>query len=254
MDAKFITLNRDNIGKEHVCCAFSDKKSTEGYELKKEWLKSGFDAGLVFCRLDARAKVFIEYMPAETAWVPVEAEGYLYIGCFWVAGQYKGQGYGKVLLQMAVEDAMQQGKNGLMTIAGTKKLSYLSDTKWLVRQGFEICQTLPYGYSLLVKKLNSEAKNPQFKETVMTGKCPETNGLVAYYTNRCPYTEWYVNVVLKGSALERGIPLKIIKLETCEQAQLSPTPATIFSLFLNGQYMTNDISCCIGDRLDKILK
>lgn len=88
----------------------------------------------------------------------------------------------------------------------------------------------------------------------MTGKCPETNGLVAYYTNRCPYTEWYVNVVLKGSALERGIPLKIIKLETCEQAQLSPTPATIFSLFLNGQYMTNDISCCIGDRLDKILK
>ena len=31
---KYITLTEDNIDKEHICCAFSDKKCLEGYESK----------------------------------------------------------------------------------------------------------------------------------------------------------------------------------------------------------------------------
>ena len=89
---KYITLTEDNIDKEHICCAFSDKKCLEGYESKKEWLKKEFANGYVFRRLDARAKVFIEYVPAEYAWLPVTAPNYLMINCFWVSGQYKGQG------------------------------------------------------------------------------------------------------------------------------------------------------------------
>ena len=37
---KFITLTKDNIENEHICCAFSDKKCTEGYAAKKAWLKN----------------------------------------------------------------------------------------------------------------------------------------------------------------------------------------------------------------------
>lgn len=88
MEAKFITLTKENIDKEHICCAFSDKKCKVGYELKKEWLKREFDNGYVFRRLDERAKVFMEYVPAEKAWIPVEAPNYLMINCFWVSGQY----------------------------------------------------------------------------------------------------------------------------------------------------------------------
>jgi len=32
---------------------------------KKAWLKKEFDNGYIFKRLDERAKVFIEYVPAE---------------------------------------------------------------------------------------------------------------------------------------------------------------------------------------------
>ena len=78
---KYITLTEDNIDKEHICCAFSDKKCLEGYESKKEWLKKEFANGYVFRRLDARAKVFIEYVPAEYAWLPVTAPNYLMINC-----------------------------------------------------------------------------------------------------------------------------------------------------------------------------
>lgn len=172
---KIITLDKSNIGKEHICCAFSDKKCKDGYELKKDWLRQEFDNGYIFRRIDARAKVFIEYGPAENGWLPVNAPDYLLINCFWVSGQYKGQGYGKELLRLAVEDARAQGKEGLVTVVGTTKFHFMSDTKWLLKQGFEICETLSSGFSLLVKKLNPDAGNPEFRESVKSGECVDKN-------------------------------------------------------------------------------
>lgn len=250
----YITLTKENIEKEHICCAFSDKKCKESYEQKKEWLRKELDNGYVFRRLDQRAKVFIEYGPAERAWIPVDAPGYLMISCFWVSGQYKGKGHGKALLQSALDDARAQGKAGLVTVAGTSKLPFMSDTKWLLRQGFEVVAKLPYGFSLLALKIDSGAPDPSFKECVQSGECADKEGLVVYYTNRCPFTEYYVTGSLFCLAQSKGIPLKIIKLGTMEQAQAAPSPATIFSLFFNGKFVTNDLSVCTEGRFDKILK
>ena len=71
----FITLTKANLESEHICCAFSDKKSVEGYKAKKQWLAEEIDKGYVFTKLDERAKVFIEYCPAEYAYLPVNAPG-----------------------------------------------------------------------------------------------------------------------------------------------------------------------------------
>ena len=35
MEAKYITLTKENIEKEHICCAFSDKKCKDSYEPEK---------------------------------------------------------------------------------------------------------------------------------------------------------------------------------------------------------------------------
>jgi hypothetical protein len=43
-------------------------------------------------------------------------------------------------------------------------------------------------------------------------------------------------------------------LETREQAQNSPTPATIFSLFYNGKFVTTDLSICTESKFTKLLK
>jgi len=254
MDAKFITLTKENIEKEHICCAFSDKKCKDSYELKKDWLKKEFDNGYVFRRLDERAKVFIEYVPAEKAWIPVVAPNYLMLNCFWVSGQYKGKGYAKALLQSAIDDAKQQGKDGLVTVVGTAKFHFMSDTKWLLRQGFETVEKLSYGFSLLALKLNPQAVNPKFNDSVVNGECDNREGLTVYYSNRCPYTEYYVKTELVQTVENRKLPLKIIQLETVEQAQSSPSPATIFSLFYNGKFVTTDLSVCLDSRFDKILK
>ncbi len=112
----YLTLIKDNINGEHICCAFSGKKCAENYELKKQWLTSQFDHGYVFHRLDERAKVFIEFGPAEQAWVYVTAPNYMMIGCFWVSGKFKGHGHGKALLTEVIEAAKNQGKSGLVTV------------------------------------------------------------------------------------------------------------------------------------------
>ncbi len=187
---KIITLNKSNIDKEHICCAFSDKKCNDSYQLKKDWLKREFDNGYVFLRIDARAKVFIEYGPAETGWSPVDAPNYLLVNCFWVSGQYKEQGYGKELLKLAIEDAISQGKDGLVTVVGTNKFHFMSDTKWLLKQGFETCEKLPSGFCLIAKKLNPNAKSPIFKDSVKSGECVDEKGIVVYYSNCCPFTEF----------------------------------------------------------------
>ncbi|NDV64881.1 N-acetyltransferase [Bacteroides sp. 224] len=253
MEATFITLNKENIGKEHICCAFSDKKCKDSYELKKEWLKKEFDNGYVFRRLNERAKVFIEYTPAEKAWVPVEAPNWLMINCFWVSGQYKGKGYAKALLQTAIDDAKQQGKEGLVTIVGTKKFHFMSDPKWLIRQGFETVQTLPYGFSLLALKLKPEADTPSFNENTLSGECPDKNGIVVYYSNRCPFTEYHIQNSLQETAQKRNLPVKVIKFTGMEEAKDSPTPATIFSLYYNGKFVTTDLSTCMDSRFDKVV-
>ena len=250
---KIIKLDKSNIANEHICCAFSDKKCQESYELKKDWLRREFDNGYVFRRIDARAKVFIEYGPAENGWIPVIAPNYLLINCFWVSGQYKGQGYAKALLQQALDDAKAQGKDGLVTVVGTTKFHFMSDTKWLIRQGFETCEKISSGFSLLVKKINPKANNPKFSNSVLSGECTDKEGLVAYFSNRCPFSEYHVKTSLIDTAKKRNLPLKIIKLDTKEQAQSAPSPATIFSLFHNGKFITTDLSVCMDSRFDKVI-
>lgn len=250
---KIINLTSENIRDEHICCAFSDKKCKDSYALKKDWLKQEFSNGYVFRRLDARAKVFIEYGPAEKAWLPIDAPNYLNINCFWVSGKYKGKGYGKALLQSAIDDAKSQNKSGLVTVVGAKKFHFMSDTKWLLRQGFEELERLPNGFSLIVLKLDNADSLPKFKESCTSGECEFKDGLVVYFTNRCPYSEFHVTESLKETVKNRKLPLKIIKLDSLEKAQNAPSPATIFSLFYNGKFITTDISVCMDSRFDKIM-
>ena len=160
----------------------------------------------------------------------------------------------KALLKYAIEDAKKQGKNGLVTVVGTKKYHFMSDTKWLLKQGFEEVERISSGFSLLVMKLHDGAKNPEFNESVKSGECPIKQGIVVYYSNRCPFAEFHAQKSLTETAKKRNLPLKTIKLKTMEEAQNCPSPATIFSMFLNGKFVTTDLSVCMDSRYDKIIE
>ena len=54
----YIRITKENIDKEHICCAMSGKQSVA----KKEWLRQRFDDGLVFYRSEERGKCFIVHV------------------------------------------------------------------------------------------------------------------------------------------------------------------------------------------------
>lgn len=233
---EYLRITRDNIDAEHVCCAMSGKQALA----KKEWLKRRFDEGLIFYRSVERGKCFIEYIPVENAWVPIQADGYLYIDCLWVAGSMKGHGYSNDLLRECVRDAKEQGRKGLCILSAEgRKREFLSDAKYLAHKGFMVADTSSCGIMLMYLPFGSDTEPPQFKECA---KYPtaDGDGFVLYYTDQCPFTHYWVPRV-EAAAEEHSIPLKTIHIISREQAQNTPAPVTTYALFKDGEFLTQGI-------------
>lgn len=229
-------LTDKNIENEHVCCAISDKKSKEGYQKKKNWLKTEFKNGYNFQKLDVRGKVFIEYVPIEKSWLPLKGSNFMVINCFWVAGKYKGEGNGKKLIEQCLKDAKEM--DGIVAISSEKKRPFMSDPKFLKYQGFEIIDEAPPFFKLWGLKTNKDANYPEIMETAKQGICPDNKGITAYYSNTCPFTDYYTNQALREYAASKNIPLTITHLRNKEDGKKMPIPWIINSVFYKGKLVT----------------
>lgn len=236
---EYIKVTQDNIDREHICCAISGNKDPQVLS-KKAWLKERFEDGLVFLKGNVRGKCFIEYIPAEKAWAPIDAENYLYINCFWISGQYKGQGYSNELLQRCLDDAKKMGKDGVVVLTSKKKLGFLSDPQYLAYKGFSVADKCSPYFELMYLPLSEGAAVPKFKPHIKEGGKVPQRGFVVYYTNQCPFTAKYVPI-MEAAAQKKEIDFTAIHLKTTEEAQNAPTPFTSFSLFYQGEFLTHEI-------------
>ena len=234
---EYIQVTKENIEKEHICCAISNNKDVQVIS-KKAWLTERFEEGLVFLKSVERGKCFIEYLPAENAWNPIEAEGYMYIDCLWVAGSFKGNGYSTDLLNACIEDSKKKGKKGLCILAAAKKKPFLADPKFLKYKGFRVCDEAENGIQLWCLPFDEDAALPKLKECAKKPHIDES-GYVLYYTNQCPFNAKYVPV-LEELAKEQNVEFKAIHIESKEIAQSAPTPITTYALFCDGEYLTNE--------------
>lgn len=246
-----IRVNNENIEAEHICCAISNNDDVQ-VKSKKSWLKEMFDNGLVFLKCDVRGKCFIEYLPAEYAWVPVDADGYMFINCLWVSGKYKGMGYSNLLLEECIRDSKEKGKKGLVILSSAKKMGFLSDPKFMKYKGFESVDSAQPYFELLYLPFDKAAEKPKFNESLKeTNKKEMPSGFVMYYTNQCPFTAKYVPI-LKEYAKNRGVDIEVVHIESKEQADKAPIPFTTFSLFYNGELVSHEILS--EKKLEKILE
>lgn len=234
---EYIYVTKDNIENEHICCAISNNKDVQ-VSSKKAWLKARFEDGLVFLKSIERGKCFIEYIPAENAWNPIDARGYMYIDCLWVSGSLKGHGYSDDLLSACIEDSKKQGKKGLCILSSAKKKPFLADPKFLKYKGFKESDEADNGIQLWYYPFEENAEKPVFKECAKHPHIDE-EGYVLYYTNQCPFNGKYVPIVEK-TAIENNIPFKSIHITSKEEAQNAPTPITTYALFKDGNYITNE--------------
>lgn len=235
-----IRITHENLESEHICCAIANNKDCQVLS-KKTWLKERLDEGLVFLKCNVRGKCFIEYIPAECAWAPIEADGYMYIDCLWISGQWKGQGYSNLLLQECIKDSKDKGKKGLVILSSKKKMGYLSDPKYMRYKGFETVDIASPYFELLYLPFDKDAQKPCFKSSVKeTMHSDIENGFTLYYTSQCPFTAKYVPLLL-DMLKKRDIAFQEVHICTREQAQNAPVPFTTFSLFYNGEFITHEI-------------
>lgn len=234
----YIKVTCENLEKEHICCAISNNKDIQ-VASKKAWLSERFNDGLVFLKSTERGKCFIEYIPAENAWIPIVANGYMYIDCLWVSGSFKGHGYSNDLLDECINDSKSRGKKGLCILSAAKKKSFLSDSKFLKHKGFMICDEADNGIQLWYLPFEEGAEKPQFKDCARHPHVDEM-GYVLFYTNQCPFNAKYVQII-EGIAKEKSVPFRSVHIQNREEAQNTPSPITTYALFHDGEYITNEV-------------
>lgn len=245
---EYINLNLENIDDEHICCAIGDLKHGKGVDKKKEWIKSKFKDGHVFRKLNARGKIFIEYEPLETAWVPIEGKNYIYIYCLWVAGSFKGKGIGKELLEYAINDAKEKNMSGICTLVSKKKKPFIGEKKFFSHFGFKVVDTID-DYELLGLQFDKE-ETPKFTESARKMEIDSDNFTI-YYSNECPYVEYEIKE-LSDYAKEKRIKLDFVKIDSLEKAKNVPCVFNNWANFNKGKFISNTI--LNANALEKLLK
>ncbi|TGE39149.1 GNAT family N-acetyltransferase [Desulfosporosinus fructosivorans] len=234
MQEQFINVTLENIENEHLCCAIVDKKHQVGVDVKKEWLQARIKEGHVFRKLNQKGKVFIEYAPLETAWVPVEAANYLYIYCLWVSGSFKGKGYGTELLQYCIDEAKDKKKSGVCVISSIKKMPFLSDKKFLKKHGFEVVDRIGKEFELL--GLSFDGISPRFKESAKK-QAIDSKELTVYYGLQCPYIPNCIEQI-ETYCDANGVNINTVKIDTLEKAKNVPCVFNNWAVFYNGEFKT----------------
>ena len=236
---EIIQLTDITLPNEHIACAISDKKCQQGYLNKKNWLQKEFRKGYQFCKFDVRGKAFIEYVPIESSWYPLLGKNFMVINCFWVAGQFKGKGLGRSLLEKCFADA--QSMDGVVAISSDKKRPFMSDPKFLKHFGFEIVDEAPPFFKLWALKFNEKSKTPSIMKSAKKGECEDNSGITAYYSDACPFTDYYTGTRLKEYAAEKNIPLNLHYVKSKTEARKLPIPWFINSVFYKGQFVTIEL-------------
>lgn len=234
---EYINLTLENIDNEHICCAIGDPKHQIGVNNKKEWIKNKLKEGHVFRKLNARGKIFIEYEPIETAWVPIIGKNYEYIYCLWVAGSFKGKGIAKELLEYAINDSKEKGMSGICTITSKKKKPFLGEKRFFEHYDFKVVDTIGE-YELLALQFD-ESEVPKFNENARKMEV-NTKDFTIYYSPECPYVEHEIAELTEYSK-ENNIKINFIKIDSLEKAKNVPCIFNNWANFYNGKFISNTI-------------
>lgn len=248
LDTDFINLTAENLITEHLCCIIRSKKPHPGVEAKRQWLFDRLGEGHVFRKLNAKATVFVEYAPLETAWVPITGDNYVYIYCLWVSGNCKGKGYGRTLMEYCLADAKGKGKSGVCILGAKKQKSWLSDQSFAKRFGFEVVDSTASGYELLALSFDGTA--PRFAPNAKKEEI-ESKELSIYYDLQCPYIFQNVETIRRHCEM-KAVPVSFIQVDTLQKAKELPCIFNNWAVFYKGKFET--VNLLDASYLERILK
>ena len=206
-------------------------RQSQGFQRKAEWLQQRFKEGLR-CLLirdpDGRPLGFLEYVPGEYAWRPVEAAGWFFVHCLWVKSEgQKIGGLGSRLIQACVEEARRADAIGVAAM--------VSDGPWMagkeifLKNGFQVVGRADRFEMVVCRR--KDGPEPRFRALACNQS--HSRGLQVVYCDQCPMLSKSVHDLAEVAA-EHGLKVKISKLKSAREAQSAPAFYGVFSLLWNG--------------------
>jgi hypothetical protein len=222
------------------CCGVKNS-AHEGRCNKNRWLKAQFKKELrakVLLTPDKRQCGYIEYVPGEYAWRGVDAGGYMFIHCvFTFYKQYQHRGCGALMIQACMEDAAKAGMLGVAVVA--REQPWLAGPSLFPANGFELVDTAPPDYQLLVRKLNPSAANPAFKTGWEDRLKKYSRGLTIIHSHQCPHIAKFAGEIAEAAERDYGIKPRIVEIRSYRDAQNAPTPYAVFAVLHDGRILAD---------------
>lgn len=222
-----------NAIKETFFCIKNIKEP--GFKAKQDWFNKRYKEGLrikILKNDEGKQIAFIEYIPADYAWRPVKASGYMFIHCMYThSNKDKRKGYGSLLINACEEDAEQRGMSGVATM--TSKGTWVADKRIFENNGYKEIDKIGR-FELMVKKFNETSPDPKLIDR--TENLKNYKGWHLMYSDQCPWHEKSVNAI-KEVADENNIDLKIQKITSSEEAKQMPFGFGVFNLIFNGKLL-----------------
>ncbi len=243
MDGEYniIDITPSNVDEYDMFCKKSKKKE-DGYQQKLEWFHERYKEGLRIKLLQVNdggkmtSRGFSEYIPGEYSWRAVHASGHMLIHCHWVVGKWKKKGFGTMLLDACISDAKQAGLDGVATV--TSDMTWLTGKKLFLKNGFDLVDTTPPGFELLVKQFKDVAP-PSFPRNWdrRLKSCGE--GLTVVYTKQCPYQPDATKLILEA-AEDIGVKARAVELKSAAEIhEKAPSAYGVYSIVYNGHLLSH---------------
>lgn len=223
-----------NLSDCGIGCLSSPKN--QGYQPKVEWLRKRFAEGLRFLLFrdgEGRPLAFLEYVPGEYAWRPVDAAGWLFVHCLWVypRGQKVG-GLGCRLIHRCLEEARQARAIGLAAMVSEG--AWMAGKEVFLKSGFRQIAEADR-FQLVIHRLR-DGPEPSFRD--ISSNMAKFRGLHVVYSAQCPMLPKSVND-LSELAAEHGLKLKVTELKNAREAQNAPSYYGVFNLLWNGRLLSD---------------
>lgn len=154
----------------------------------------------------------------------------------WIAGSFKGKGYGKDLLQYAIDYSKKLGMDGICTISSKKKKPFISEKTFFTKYGFKVVDSIE-DFELLALSFNES--EPKFNDNVRKMSIDNTN-LTIYYSMQCPFTTNSINEI-KDYAKENNKKIDFILIDTLDKAKNVPCIFNNWAIFKDGKFLSNTL-------------
>ena len=232
-DLRIIDVTAENAEKEGLFCM--KNPSNPGFRAKLGWLGQRIEEGLRLKVLkDGEERAgFIEYLPAEKAWRPVHAPGYMFIHCLWVyPKKFHGRGYAARLVRECIEDARASGMEGVAVTVSEG--SWMAGPSVFEKNGFLVTEEKDR-FQLMANRFG-ESELPAFRE--WEKEAEKYPGLHLVLAHQCPLFLRSVEEMIKTAEMF-GRKLEINVLETAAEAQRAPSGYGTYTLIYKGRVLAD---------------